>query len=65
MFQSGQSHHYYDQLISSLTITAFEVIDLTLSRPILRCEISQSLSIMTGMEDVCIPVRLLEQTQAV
>ena len=45
-----------------MTITALEVRDLTLSSPILRCEISQSLSIMTGMEEVFIPVRLLRRT---
>ena len=49
-------------MISSLTITAFEVLDLTLSSPILRCEVSQSLSIMTGMEEVFILVRLLRRT---
>jgi hypothetical protein len=47
-----------------LTITALEVRDLTLSSPILRCELSQSLSIMTGMEEVFIPVRLLRRTPA-
>ena len=40
-------------MISSLTIIAFEVRDLTLSSPlsspILRSEVARSLSIMTGM----------------
>ena len=47
---------------SSLTIIAFEVRDLTLSSHILRCEVSRSLSIMAGMEDVFILVRLLRRT---
>jgi hypothetical protein len=47
-------------VISSLTMTALEVRDLTSTHPILRCEIS--FSIMTGMEDVFIPVRLLNWT---
>ena len=59
MFQSGQSRLW--SVISSLTITALEVRDLILSSPILRCEISQSLSIMTGMEEVFILVRLLRR----
>ena len=45
-----------------MTITALEVMDLTLSIPILRCELSQSLSIMAGMEEVFILVRLLRRT---
>ena len=45
-----------------MTITVLEVRDLTLSTPILRCEISQSLSIMTGMDEVFILVRLLRRT---
>ena len=49
-------------MISSLTITALAVRDLTLSSPILRCEGSRSLSIMAGMEEVFIPVRLLRRT---
>jgi hypothetical protein len=43
-------------------MTALEVRGLTLSNPISRCEISQSLSIMTRMEEVFIPVRLLRRT---
>uniref|UniRef100_A0A674B2R7 Zgc:110319 n=1 Tax=Salmo trutta TaxID=8032 RepID=A0A674B2R7_SALTR len=38
------------------------VRDLTLSSPILRCEVSRSLSIMAGMEEVFILVRLLRRT---
>lgn len=49
-------------MVSSLPITALEVRDLTLSSPILRCEVSQSLSIMSGLEEVFIPVRLLRRT---
>jgi hypothetical protein len=46
-------------------MTALEVKDLTLSSPILRCEIlSKSIIIMTGMEEVFIPERLLRRTQA-
>ena len=40
-------------VLSSLTTTALEVRELTLSSPILRCEIlSTFLSIMTGMKEV-------------
>jgi hypothetical protein len=43
-------------------MTALKVRDLTLSNPILRCVISQSPSIMAGMEEVFIPLRLRRQT---
>ena len=36
--------------------------DLTLSNPILRCEVSRSLSIMAGIEEVFFLVRLLRRT---